>query len=310
MRRLPLLIPLLLGACAAPPTAPIAGPWPPPAGPLRVVIDTDAANEIDDQYALALALGFPERLRIEGFVAAHIAEKQGAAGLQRCYDEILEVLKRSPKTPKLPVFHGNLPLKEGSSEPPSEGVRFIIDRARAGTPENPLWLVLLGPVTDAVAALQAAPDIADRLIVLWHGRSEWPRYCRNFNAKNDPLAARLIFDLPSRFILFDTGAQILIPPDEVARRFASLGPLGAYLHQIRTKYEWAAKPTKGIFDLGDIAILIDPSCGRWERVACPTVTGDLSYDFTQTRGSMIRIPDIDPARCVNLLEEALRSLQP
>ena len=46
-------------------------PWPPPAGPLRVVIDTDAANEIADHYALALALGCPDRLKIEGIVAAH-----------------------------------------------------------------------------------------------------------------------------------------------------------------------------------------------------------------------------------------------
>src|SRR5262249_15698899 len=153
--------------------------------------------------------------------------------------------------------------KDGPPEAPSEGVRFIVERARAGSPDNPLWLVLLGPVTDAVAALREAPDIADRMIVFWPGRSEWPKLCRNFNAKNDPRAAPLTFDLPSRFILFDTGAQILIPAEEVEKRLAPLGPLGAYLHQIRTKYAWAAGPKKGIFDLGDIAALVDPSCVRW-----------------------------------------------
>ncbi len=45
-------------------------PWPPSAGELRVVIDADAANEVDDPWAIALALGFPERLKIEGFVAS------------------------------------------------------------------------------------------------------------------------------------------------------------------------------------------------------------------------------------------------
>ncbi|HZE95988.1 MAG TPA: nucleoside hydrolase [Planctomycetota bacterium] len=304
-----LLIPILLAGCATEPAL-RPGPWPPTPGPLRTIIDTDAANEVDDQYALALALGFPERIKLEGLVAAHMAEKQGAAGIRKCTDEILEVLRRSPRTPQLPVHQGNLPLKDGPADAPSDGVRFIIERARAGTPEDPLWLVLLGPVTDAVAGLREAPDIADRLIVFWHGRSEWPRYCRNFNAKNDPLAARLVFDLPSRYILFDTGAQIVIPPDEAKTRLAPLGPLGSYLHEIRSRNAYVAGPKKGIFDLGDIAALVDPSCVRWERTAAPRVREDLSYDFTQSRGDLIRIFDVDPARSVDLLEEALRRLKP
>ncbi|MGH9137091.1 MAG: nucleoside hydrolase, partial [Acidimicrobiales bacterium] len=41
----------------------------PPAGPVRVIIDTDAANEIDDQFALTWALLSPERITVEAIVA-------------------------------------------------------------------------------------------------------------------------------------------------------------------------------------------------------------------------------------------------
>ena len=41
----------------------------PPDGPVRLIIDTDAANEIDDQFSLAWALLSPERLQIEGVTA-------------------------------------------------------------------------------------------------------------------------------------------------------------------------------------------------------------------------------------------------
>lgn len=41
----------------------------PPSGPVRVVIDTDTANEIDDQYALAWALLTPEKLAVEAITA-------------------------------------------------------------------------------------------------------------------------------------------------------------------------------------------------------------------------------------------------
>jgi purine nucleosidase len=309
MRPLLMLALLPLAGCTTT-AAPIQpGSWPPPPGALRMVIDTDAANEVDDQHALALALGFPEIIRLEGLVAAHLGEKQGAAGVKKSFDEIQEVLRRSPRSKPVPVLQGNVALPGRNPGPPSEGVRFIIERARASSPDDPLWLVVLGPVTDAVAALIAAPDIGDRMIVFWHSRSEWPRYCRNFNAKNDPLAAQLAFELPSRLILFDTGAQIVIPPADSQRRLAPLGPLGAYLHQMRSRNSYVSGPKKGIFDLGDLAAFVEPGCARWERVPAPAVTEDLSYDFSRRRGELIRLYDIDPDRPVDLLEEALRRLR-
>lgn len=42
----------------------------PPQGPLRLVIDTDAHNEIDDQFALTWALLSPDVLKVEGVYAA------------------------------------------------------------------------------------------------------------------------------------------------------------------------------------------------------------------------------------------------
>lgn len=41
----------------------------PPSGPVRLLIDTDAANEIDDQYALAWALLSPEHMTVEAVTA-------------------------------------------------------------------------------------------------------------------------------------------------------------------------------------------------------------------------------------------------
>lgn len=41
----------------------------PPTGPVRVVIDTDTANEIDDQFAIAWALLSPDRIKVEATVA-------------------------------------------------------------------------------------------------------------------------------------------------------------------------------------------------------------------------------------------------
>jgi purine nucleosidase len=281
--------------------------WPPADGPLRVLIDTDAANEIDDMYALALALGFPERIKLEGLVAAHFGK---AEHIDLSHRDILEVLKRAGKEGKIPVARGIAPLKEGEPTPTSDGIDLILERARAGTPEKPLWLVALGPATDTVAAFERDPSIADRVVVFWHSRSKWPTECRNFNATNDPVATRRLFELRSMLVLFDTGAQLRMAPEETERRFGSLGPLGAYLQQIRKRKPHFMDPKKGIFDLGDIAALIDPACAPWEKTGAPSVAADLKYDFTRTRGELVRIKDVNRDRCFDLLEEALNRLKP
>jgi hypothetical protein len=285
-----------------------AAPWPPPAGPLRLIIDSDTANEIDDQFAIALALGFPDKLQLEGIVAAHFGDAGGWRGLDRSMEEAARVLEKAGLAGKIPVKRGAAPIQYSDRMPTSEGVDFIIERALAATPEKPLWLVLLGPATDAAAALAREPRIADRMVVFWHGRTQWPLRCWNFNAYNDIKAARALFAVPSRFILFDTGTYLTVSMEETKQRFTPLGPLGAYLYDIRLrKPQWQA-PTKGVFDLGDIAALVDPGCVRWERTQAPAVDHDLRYDFSKKMGEIVRMYHVERDRTFDLLEEALRRL--
>jgi inosine-uridine nucleoside N-ribohydrolase len=247
-------------------------------------------------------------VHLEGIVAAHFGLKGGSAGIQRSFDEAQAVLERAGLTGKVPVKRGSDPFQYRDRVPPSEGVDFIIEKARSATPESPLWLVLLGPATDAAAALLKDPSIADRMIVFWHGRTQWPVRCWNFNAYNDTKAAQFIFELPCRMILFDTGTYLTITKEESERRFASLGPLGKYLQEIRYRQPAFLSPRKGLFDMGDIAALVDPTVVRWERTEAPTVDHDLRYDFTQTHGEIVRIYHVERDPSFDLLERALHSV--
>ena len=60
-----------------------------PKGNLRVVIDSDAKNEIDDQYALAWALLSQDRLEIEGMYAAPYSRLFHREPLLKAYEQIL-----------------------------------------------------------------------------------------------------------------------------------------------------------------------------------------------------------------------------
>jgi purine nucleosidase len=60
----------------------------PPSGPVRLIIDTDAANEIDDQFALAWALLSPEAFEIEGTLVEPFSFAHHREPLLAAYDAL------------------------------------------------------------------------------------------------------------------------------------------------------------------------------------------------------------------------------
>ena len=125
---------------------------PPAAQKIRILIDTDAANEIDDQYAIALFILSPERFHIEGFVGANFGDKGGPDGMEKSAREIETVLEKADMTDRFPVKVGSHPLQYTEVPSKSEGVDFIIEQAMASDSDDPLWIVGLGPATDIASA--------------------------------------------------------------------------------------------------------------------------------------------------------------
>ncbi len=281
----------------------------PPRGErMRVVIDSDAKNEIDDQWAIALAILSPERFEIEGFVGANFENRWGGPeGVEQSVREIEKVLKKAGMAGRWPVKHGSHPMQYQFAPAESEGVDFIIERAMAGSPEDPLWVVGLGASTDMASALLKEPRILDRVVAFWHFRTRWPVKCYNFNVYGDVRAARLLFHSPLSFVLFDTGTYLRCSMEESERFVRPYGELGAYLHEYRHRHPGFTSPKKGFFDLGDIAALLDPDLASWAVEDCPEVDWDLEYRFTGTMGSILRCYHVDRDRTFQLLYDRLET---
>ena len=281
----------------------------PPAGErIRLIIDSDAKNEIDDQWAIALAILSPERFEIEGCVGANFDNDRGGPdGVQRSVAEIETVLEKAGMAGRWPVLPGSHPLRYQFEPSPSPGVDFIVERALAATPEDPLWVVGLGAATDMASALLLEPAICDRVIAFWHLRTRWPERCYNFNVIGDVRAARLLFHTPVPFVLFDTGTYLRCPMAESEREVAPHGALGAYLHQYRHGNPWWSDPRKGFYDLGDVAALLDPDLACWDETSCPEVGWDLGYQFTGTKGSILRCYHVDRDRTFDHLYTKFRA---
>ena len=275
---------------------------------IRCIIDTDAKNEIDDVWAIALALLCQDRFQIEGFVGANYdntIEDAGPGSVDASVGIVETVLAKAGLQGRIPIKRGSAPLRYQFEPSESDGVNFIIQKAMASTQEDPLWVIGLGAATDIASAYLKEPRIADRVIVFWHFRTRWPDQCWNFNVIGDVRAARIVFHSDLPFVLFDTGTYLTCPMDE-SQRWMELGPLGTYLHEYREKKPWYQSPTKGFFDLGDIAALVDPSLASWEVVDCPEVNWDLAYQFKSTKGRILRCKAIDRDKTYALLNDRLR----
>ena len=66
-----------------------------PNGPVDVVLDTDAFNEIDDQYAIAYLLKSGDKLNTKAIYAAPFLNSKVSTveeGIEKSYAEILNIL--------------------------------------------------------------------------------------------------------------------------------------------------------------------------------------------------------------------------
>ena len=66
-----------------------------PKGKVDVVLDTDAYNEIDDQFAISYLIRYADRFLIKGICAAPFWNDKSvspADGMEKSYDEIMKLL--------------------------------------------------------------------------------------------------------------------------------------------------------------------------------------------------------------------------
>lgn len=170
-----------------------------PSGPIDVVLDTDAYNEIDDQFALAYMLRAEESLSVRAIYAAPFWNERSIGpedGMLKSYDEIGKLLRLAEREDLLPsVFHGSREyLKDEQTPVISPAARDLAARAAAYDCEHPLYVVAIGAITNVASALLIDPTIAERIVVVWLGGHawHWPD-TREFNMQQDVAAARVVF---------------------------------------------------------------------------------------------------------------------
>jgi inosine-uridine nucleoside N-ribohydrolase len=171
----------------------------PPTEKVDMVLDTDAYNEIDDQFAIAYALKSSDKIEVKALYAAPFYNQLSNGpkdGMEKSYDEIKKIIKLAGRGDLEPnVFRGSeCYLKDEKTPVESEAMHDLINRARGYTSDRPLYVVAIGAITNVASAIIAAPDITDKIVIVWLGGHAWEWvHTAEFNMKQDVAAARVIF---------------------------------------------------------------------------------------------------------------------
>ena len=198
-----------------------------PVGPIDMILDTDAFNEIDDQFAIAYMLRAPEKLRVRAICAAPFFNLHSTSpkdGMERSYDEILKLLRLAGEENLIPrVFKGSeTHLPDEKTPVESDAARRIVEIAGDYTPEKPLYIAAIGAITNVASALLMAPEISEKVVIVWLGGHafHWPD-SREFNLCQDVAAGRVVFDSGASVVMLPCNGGIRAPPTIAITRKAA-----------------------------------------------------------------------------------------
>ena len=273
---------------------------------LRVIIDTDAACEADDPFAIAQALMSP-KLMVKGILAEHFAAE---GSVQRSYDEVCTILDAMDMK-EVPVFMGETGAKSagyfersesaGGAGAVSPAADFLISEVMRED-QAPLFVLCQGAITNVAVAIKKCPEILDRMTIVWigtHGLAEIP--WREFNSGNDVAAANYVLSYAKNLWLIPSNVYVTITVGlaELQQKVFPCGKIGRHLFENMITYNNspAAGWTKGeSWSLGDspaIGVALNPDCGHYIEHEAPFINEDTSSSFGKGNPIIRIYTDID-----------------
>jgi len=246
----------------------------------RVIINTDAKNEADDQFAIVHALLSPS-LGVRGLIAAHFGTSRSNRSMEESREEIDLLLELLGLEDQITVANG-APEAIADDQTPldSAGAQLIISESKLATAQEPLFVAFLGPLTDMASAILLDPDIVRRdVVVIWIGGVGYGGVEANtgveFNLRNDIAAANAVYDsgitvwqVPSNVY-----SMVSVSYTELEEKIGGTSKLADYL--ISQMVEWNRTYHPGPIEsrsLGDspaISLMLYPRGGNFRVLPSP-----------------------------------------
>lgn len=240
-----------------------------PNGRVDVVLDTDAYNEIDDQFAIAYLLSYPEKASTKAIYAAPFSNAKSSGpkdGMEKSYDEIKKLL--GLMNIEKEVYRGSESYLADEKTPiVSPAACDLAERVKNYTAENPLYIVAIGAITNVASAILLNPEVAERAVLVWLGGHALHYHdTAEFNMRQDVAAARVVYNSGIPYVQLPccgVVSDFTISKEELEYWFMGKNPISDYLAknsiQEAESYASGRNWTRVIWDVTAVAWLFNES---------------------------------------------------
>lgn len=243
--------------------------WVVAAAPEKVIIDTDIGDDIDDAFAVALAVKSPE-LRVLGVTTTFGDTEARAKIAERFLAEIgaeqIPVFAGKPAPSKNPMSQRRYAENRLASVSHGDAVDFLLEQIRKNPGE--ITLIAIGPLMNVGAAIDkdAATFRKLKRVVLMGGSIRRGYGDLGYTAPVPPMPEwNILNDVASAQKLFASGVPLFVMPldstqlklDEVKRAF--LFSQGARVtDQLAILYHLWGQETPTLFDAMTVVFVLRP----------------------------------------------------
>lgn len=265
---------------------------------IPIIFDTDANNELDDQHALAYLLFNGPLFDVKGIT---VNATYNGGDIEEQYAEARRVMDLCAIQNEIPLLKGvNGSFDDIRNQLQNDSfdgihaIQFIIEEARKERPEK-LVVLAVGKLTNIALALEKAPDIIDKIRLVWLG-SNYPKP-GEYNQENDLAAVNYILSLEVPFEMVSvrygepSGSDVVkVTPTEIQQKLAGKGPkvqavigrkdrsftrFGDYAASLFEFIElYGDPPGRALFDMVAVAILKDENWGQRKVIPAPILVGE------------------------------------
>ena len=251
-----------------------------PEGRVDVVLDTDAYNEIDDQFAISYLIKSKEKLNTKAIYAAPFLNSKSVSpedGMKKSYDEILKLISFLGE--KICVFKGSEKYLDNENTPVvSSAAQDLAERVKNYSPQNPLYVVAIGAITNVASAILLNPEFVENAVVIWLGGHALHYHdTREFNMYQDVAAARVVMKSGVPFVQLPCMGVVnsfTVSKPELEFWLKGKNDLADYLAENAIKeaesYAKGSAWTRVIWDVTAVAWLLNDSERFMESRIIPT----------------------------------------
>jgi purine nucleosidase len=265
---------------------------------MKILIDTDANNELDDQHALAYAFLNSDVFEVVGIT---VNNTRNGDGIQGQFDEAQRIIRLFNLEDKVPLMMGAeksfaeiLPAINESFYDGKPAVDFIIQEAMKVQGEK-LVLLPVGKLTNIALAIKKEPKIIEKVRVVWLG-ANYPDP-GEYNLDNDTTSVNPVIEsgVPFEMVTVRYGqpsgtAAVAVTREEIQQNIADKGPkseteitgrhggtftsFGDYSVNLFEHAEmYGNPPSRSLFDMAAVAVVKNPLWAEQKEIPAPRLQG-------------------------------------